>query len=79
MNEGDLVIENMNVLNNVISQLLFVDIKINEKGKCINLLFSFPNSWDSFVMAIENNNTKLDIFYMVAKPLSEEMRHKNME
>jgi hypothetical protein len=56
-----------------------VDIKITEEEKCISLLCSLLDSWDSLVVAIESNTTTLALEYMVASLLSEEMRRKNME
>jgi hypothetical protein len=56
-----------------------VDIKITEEEKCIILLCSFPDSWDSLVMAIGSNLTTLVLEDVVASLLSEEMRWKNME
>jgi hypothetical protein len=56
-----------------------VDIKITEEEKCISLLCSFPDSWDSLVMAIRSNTTTLALEYVVASLLLEEMRRKNME
>ena len=55
MNNGDFVIKHLNSFNIVASQLLFVDIKIYEEEKCISLPCSFPNSWDSLVVAIGSN------------------------
>jgi hypothetical protein len=43
------------------------------------LLCSFPDSWDSLVMAIGSNLTTLMLEDVVASLLSEEMRWKNME
>jgi hypothetical protein len=63
----------------VVSQLLFVDIKIYDEDKCINLLFSLPNSWDSLVVAIGSNETTLRFDDVVSSLLSEEMMWKNME
>jgi hypothetical protein len=56
-----------------------VDIKIIEEEKCISLLCSFPDSWDSLVMAIGSNSTTLVLKYVVSSLLSKEMRSKNME
>ena len=50
MNGGYVVIEHLNGFNNVISNLLFVDIKITEEENCISLLCSLPESWDKLVM-----------------------------
>jgi hypothetical protein len=79
MNEGSSVIEHLNVLNTIISQLYFEDIKITEEDKCIILLCSFRDLWDSLVVAIESNATTLSLEYVVASLLSKEMRRKNME
>ena len=59
-----------------------MDIKITYKEKCISLLCSLLESWDSLVVAIGSNTTTLaleDVFDMVASLLLEEMRRKNME
>jgi hypothetical protein len=79
MSEGSSVTEHLNVFNTIISQLSSVDIKITEEEKCISLLCSFPDSWDSLVMAIGSNSTTLVLEDVVASLLSEEMRRKNME
>jgi hypothetical protein len=79
MSDGSSVTEHLNAFNTIISQLSSVDIKITEEEKCIILLCSFPDSWDSLVMAIGSNSTTLALEDMVASLLSEEMRRKNME
>jgi hypothetical protein len=79
MSDGSSVTEHLNVFNTIISQLSSVDIKITEEEKCISLLCSFPDSWDSLVMAIGSNTTTLVLEDVVASLLSEEMRRKNME
>eukprot|EP00253_Pinus_taeda_P034979 PITA_34979 len=52
MKDEDLVTENLNVFNTVVSQLASVDIKISDEDKCIYLLCSLLDSWDSLVIAI---------------------------
>jgi hypothetical protein len=79
MRDGDSVTEHMNAFNTVVSHLLSVDIKISDEDKCISLLCSLPNSWDSLVVAIGSNTTTLSFDDVVSSFLSEEMRWKNME
>ena len=79
MRDGDLVAEHLNFFNIVISQLVYVDINILDEDKCINLLCSLPNSWDSMVVVIGSNTTSLKFYEVVSSLLSEEMRRKNME
>jgi len=73
------VIENLNEFNTVVSQLLFIDIKISDEDKCISLLCSLPDSWDSLVTVIGSNATALQFDEIVSSLLKEEMRQKNME
>ena len=79
LSDGSSIKENMNAFNTIISQLLSVDIKITEEEKCISLLCSLPDSWDSLVVAIGSNTTTLVIEDVVASLLSKEMRRKNMK
>lgn len=59
MKDGDSVIEHLNAFNTVVSQLSSVDIKILDEDKCISLLCSLSDSWDSLVIAIGSNRTAL--------------------
>ena len=52
MEDGDSVTDHLNVFNTLVSQLVFVDIKMEEKDKCITLLCSLLYSWDNLVVAI---------------------------
>jgi hypothetical protein len=79
MSDGISVTKHLNVFNTIIIQLSYVGIKIIEEEKCISLLCSFPDSWDSLVMAIGSNTTTLVLEDMVASLLSKGMRRKNME
>jgi hypothetical protein len=71
MSGGSLVTENLNAFNTILSWLSSVDIKIIDEEKCISLLFSFLDSWDSLVMAIRSNTTTLALEYVVASMLLE--------
>ena len=79
MKDGDLVIDHLNAFNTVVSQLSSVDIKISDEDKCISLLCSLPDSWDSMVIAIGSNATALQFDEIVSALLTEEMRWKNMD
>jgi transposase InsO family protein len=79
MRDGDSMVEHLNSFTTVVSQLVFVDIKILDEDKCISLLCSLPDSWDSLVVAIGSNTTYLKFEEVVSSLLSEEMRWKNME
>eukprot|EP00253_Pinus_taeda_P011136 PITA_11136 len=79
MKDGDSVIENLNAFNTMVSQLASVDIKISDEDKCISLLCSLPDSWDSLVIAIGSHATTLQFDEIVSSLLMEEMRQKNME
>eukprot|EP00253_Pinus_taeda_P034454 PITA_34454 len=79
MKDGDSVIEHLNAFNTVVSHLSSVDIKISDEDKCISLLCSLPDSWDSLVIAIGSNATALQFDEIVSTLLTEEMRRKNMD
>ena len=79
MKDGDSVTEHLNAFNTVVSQLSSVDIKISDEDKCISLLCSLPDSWDSLVIAIGSNATALQFDEIVSALLTEEMRWKNMD
>jgi hypothetical protein len=66
--------EHLNAFNTVVSQLVYVEIKISDEDKCIILLCSLLDSWDSLVVAIGSNTTTMKFEEVVSSLLSEEMR-----
>jgi len=79
MKDGDSVTKHLNAFNTMVSQLASVDIKISDEDKCISLLCSLPDSWDSLVIAIGSNATTFHFDEIVSSLLKEEMRRKFME
>jgi hypothetical protein len=79
MRDGDLVAEHLNAFNTMVSQLVYVEIKILDQYKCIISLCSLPESWDSLLVAIGINTTALKFYEVLSYLLSEEMGQKNME
>ena len=74
MKDGDSVKEHLNAFNTVVSQLASIDIKILDEDKCISLLCSLLDSWDSLVIAIGSNATTLQFDEIVSSLLTKEMR-----
>jgi hypothetical protein len=74
MRDGDLVEEHLKAFNTVVSQLISIDIKISDEDKCISLLCSLPDLWDSLVVAIGSNTNSLKFEEVVSSLLLEEMR-----
>jgi hypothetical protein len=79
MRDGDSVTKHLNSFNTVVSQFLYVELKFLDENKCISLLFSLLDSWDSLVVAIGSNTTTLSFDDVVSSLLLEEMGWKNME
>ena len=80
MEDGDSVTDHLNVFNTLVSQLVSVDIKMEEEDKCITLLCSLPDSWDNLVVAIgSSTKSALKFEDIVSSLLLEEMRRKSME
>jgi hypothetical protein len=76
MRDGYLVEKHLNAFNTVVSQLESIEIKISYEDKCISLLCSLPDLWDSLVVAIDSNKIFLKFDEVVSSLFSEEMRQK---
>ena len=50
MEDGGSVIDHLNVFNTMVSQLISIDIKMEEEDKYITLFCSLPDSWDNMVV-----------------------------
>eukprot|EP00253_Pinus_taeda_P005309 PITA_05309 len=50
-----------------------------DEDKCISLLCSLPDSWDSLAIALGSNTSALQFDEIVSSLLTEDMRRKNME
>jgi hypothetical protein len=74
MRDGDSVADHLNAFNTVVSQLVSVDIKILDEDKCISLLCSLPDLWESLVVSIGSNTTYFKFEEVVSSLLLEEMR-----
>jgi hypothetical protein len=74
MRNGDSVAEHLNAFNTVVSQLVFVEIKILEEDKCIHLLCSLPDQQYTLVAVIGSNTNSLMFDEVVSSLFSKEMR-----
>jgi len=52
MNERTVVLDHLNFFNKVISELLAIDVKIDEEDKALILLSSLPQSYNHIVTTI---------------------------
>jgi hypothetical protein len=80
MSEGGFIADHLNEFNTVTNQLIYVKVDFDDEVRALLILCSFPESWNSLVMAVSNsisgsNTLKFDD--VVGVILSEEMRWKN--
>ena len=76
MKEGTVVLEHLNFFNEVISELLTVDVRIDEKDKALILLSSLPKSYDHIVTIMLYCKETLILEEVTSTLLSNEIRKK---
>ena len=74
MNEGIAVLEHLNFFNKIISELLAVDVKIDEEGKTLILLSSLPESYDHIVTTMLYGKETLILEEVTSTLLSNDIR-----
>ena len=76
MNEGTTVLEHLNFFNKVISELLAVDVMIDEEDKTLILLSSLSEIYDHIVTTILYGKKTLILEEIMSTLLSNEIRKK---
>ena len=76
INERIMVLKHLNFFNKVISELLTVDVKIDEKDKVLILLSSLPQSYDHIVTIMLYDKETLVLEEVTSTLLSNEIRKK---
>jgi hypothetical protein len=80
MEDSDFMIEHLNAFNTLVSQLIFIDVKIEEEDKCFTLLCSLTYSLDNLVVEIgSTTQSTLKFEDVVSSLLSKEVKRKSME
>ena len=77
MNEGTAVLEHLNFFNKVISELLPVDVKIDEEDKALILLSSLPESYDHIITIMLYGKKTLILEKVTSTLLSNEIRKRS--
>ena len=76
MKEGTAVLEHLNFFNKVISELLAVDVKIDEEDKALILLSSLQESYDHIITTMLNGKETLILEEVTLTLLSNKIRKK---
>jgi len=76
MNEGTTVLEHLKFFNKVISELLIVDVKIDELDKVLILLSSLPQLYDHIIPTMLYSKETLILKEVTSTLLSNEIRKR---
>ena len=76
MKEGTSVLEHLNFFNKVISELLAVDVNIDEKDKALILLSSLPESYDHIITTILYGKKTIILKEITSTLLSNEIKKR---
>jgi len=77
MNEGTAVLEHLNFFNKVISELLPVDVKIDEEDKALILLSSLSESYDYIITTMLYGKEALILEEITSILLSNEIKKRS--
>ena len=76
MKEGTAVLEHLNFFNKVISELLAVDVKIDEQDKALILLHSLLESYDHIITTMLYGKKTFILEEVMSTLLSNEIRRR---
>ena len=79
MKEETAVLDYLSFFNKVISELLTVDVKINEEDKALILLSSFPQSYDHIFTTMLHGKETIILEEVTSTLLSNEIRKRQIK
>ncbi|KAF8407582.1 hypothetical protein HHK36_006716 [Tetracentron sinense] len=79
MKEGGDLTEHINTLNRIVNDLVSIDEKVSDEDHALQLLFSFPPSYEHFIRTLHYGNDSIELEDTVATLLSNNLRKKNQE
>jgi hypothetical protein len=79
MGEGTKIYDHLSTLNNIVSELESIKVKIDDEDKALRLILSLPPSYVHLKPALMYEKENLSFEEVVTKIISEERRMKNDE
>lgn len=70
--------EHLNEFNSWVNELLGIGVNVDQEEEANLLLYSMSDSWDNLIISL-SHVTKLDLDFVVASCLAEELRRKSLE